>query len=338
VFTVAKYVRKVQLTGKSTFIVSLPKNWATRHGISQGSQVVVEEVGPYLVIKPFKSGSEGGNKVAVVQVRAGDTVEAVVRRVIGAYVVGFEKVLVKSETAITPMLRNAVRETILSKLPGMEIIAENEMEIEVQVLLNPGRLALLDTVKRLARVVQAVLHDSCNATASNNVNLMKEIAREDDNVDRVFLYSVRLINQAARGDTEETVDIVDLVTYRALVKLLERIGDHAVNIAVNAVELGGHGDLLNTVSNICYEALRVYNDSVKAFFERNPYAVEEISSKAKELWRVEEELLSSALQRLGSRELIALKSILESIRRVVEYSRDIGELALDMGISRVLHE
>lgn len=35
--------RKVQRTGKSTFIVSLPKAWATKNGISAGSIVYISQ-------------------------------------------------------------------------------------------------------------------------------------------------------------------------------------------------------------------------------------------------------------------------------------------------------
>ena len=35
--------RKVQRTGKSTFIVSLPKNWAIKNGISAGSIIYIHQ-------------------------------------------------------------------------------------------------------------------------------------------------------------------------------------------------------------------------------------------------------------------------------------------------------
>ena len=35
--------RKVQRTGKSTFIVSLPKSWATKNGISAGSIIYINQ-------------------------------------------------------------------------------------------------------------------------------------------------------------------------------------------------------------------------------------------------------------------------------------------------------
>jgi len=37
--------RKIQFTGKSTYIVSLPKQWITDLGLKQGDQVVVDRKG-----------------------------------------------------------------------------------------------------------------------------------------------------------------------------------------------------------------------------------------------------------------------------------------------------
>jgi len=37
--------RKIQFTGKSTYIISLPKQWITDLGLKQGDQVSVERKG-----------------------------------------------------------------------------------------------------------------------------------------------------------------------------------------------------------------------------------------------------------------------------------------------------
>jgi phosphate uptake regulator len=45
-------VEKVQLTGRSTFIVSLPKKWVVSMGLRAGDQLVIVQEGPSLVITP----------------------------------------------------------------------------------------------------------------------------------------------------------------------------------------------------------------------------------------------------------------------------------------------
>ena len=46
-------IRKIQFTGKSSYIVSLPKEWVKDQGIKQGDQVnVVRQGSSVLEIKP----------------------------------------------------------------------------------------------------------------------------------------------------------------------------------------------------------------------------------------------------------------------------------------------
>ncbi|MEM0225007.1 MAG: AbrB/MazE/SpoVT family DNA-binding domain-containing protein, partial [Desulfurococcaceae archaeon] len=131
-----RYVRKIQFTGKSTFIVSLPKKWVLEHKLSTGSQVVIEENGPVLTIKPFSQIETKDQRIAPITIKGDEDPETVARRVIGAYIMNYDKIVIKSQVSIPPAIRNTLRRTILNKLPGAEIINEDKQEIHIQVLLN----------------------------------------------------------------------------------------------------------------------------------------------------------------------------------------------------------
>lgn len=335
---VAKYIRKIQLTGRSTYIVSLPKKWVLEHGLSRGSHVVIEDIGSYVFIRPYKPGEPREERVAVVKVTDNNAVEAITRRIIGAYIMGFDKIIVRAEGSITPALRNAVREVLISKLPGAEVVNEDRHEIHIQVLLSSRGIPLSSAIKRLAKVVQANIQDSCGLLEKGDVKLAPEIVKEDDSVDRAFFYVTRLINQIASGRTEENlaVNLVELLMYRALSKLLERIGDHAMNIALYISGLKSREDLFREVHKLCQDSLNIYSRAVEAFFNEDPYAVEEIANNVEALKKAEEHLLSSVIEALKPSELISLRMMLDSIRRIAEYSKDIGELALDAGIGKII--
>lgn len=335
----ARYIRRLQFTGRSTYIVSLPKKWVTQNNLSPGSQVVIEESNSYLTIKPFGYEESLQRKTAILSVTGGENPEAVARRVIGAYIMGYDEIIVKSETFILPSIRNAIRRTILEKLPGAEIITEDHSQICIQVLLSPKGVPLVDAVKRLARVVESVLEDVCIAVSRGDESLAKEVSKEDDSIDRVFFYAVRIMNQIASGKIEDektTVSTVELLMYRSMSKLLERIGDHAVNIANNLSGIIGRWEFLERINDLCLESLNIYRTAVNGFFNANPVVVEEIAKNIISLKNREEELISGVVSSLQPNELVSLRMILESIRRISEYSKDISELALDIGISKLL--
>ncbi|MEM1596062.1 MAG: PhoU domain-containing protein [Desulfurococcaceae archaeon] len=333
-----RYVRKIQFTGKSTFIVSLPKKWVLEHKLSTGSQVIIEENGPVLTIKPFSQIETKDQRIAPITIKGDEDPETVARRVIGAYIMNYDKIVIKSQVSIPPAIRNTLRRTILNKLPGAEIINEDKQEIHIQVLLNSRNVTAEDALRRLTRVVNSVIEDTCSTLEKKDISLAQEVVKEDDSIDRIFFYITRLFNQVARGfiEVENEINFTDLLVYRSLAKLLERIGDHAINVAQNALNLMGTNIELKDIYNLCRDALSIFSNSVEAIMSRNPYIVDEVGFKTEILRKKEEQLFSFYLNKLQPDQLVSLRLILESIRRIAEYSRDISELALDLGLEKIL--
>jgi phosphate uptake regulator len=336
---VKRYVRKIQFTGRSSYIVSLPKNWVLARGLKERDQVVIEERGDFIIIKPFRAleTSEQSERVAVIETSTGNP-DSLARRVIATYIMGYDKIVLKGY--IDPAVRNTVREVALRRLPGVEVTNESDREIVLQVLLDHRSISLSNAIERLIKLTSSVLRDVCSALSRINVALANEIIREDDSIDRIYFYAVRLINYMAMGRCElaGNIEPVDLITYRSLGKLVERIGDHAINIAKNILELGEVRPELKEASEICTYVHGIFEKAINAFLSRNPVAVDDIAVEVEVLKARERSLLERALKTLSTRELIALRLILESIRRVAEYSRDVAELALDLGISSLLVE
>ncbi|MEM1639660.1 MAG: PhoU domain-containing protein [Desulfurococcaceae archaeon] len=333
-----RYVRKIQFTGKSTFIVSLPKKWVLEHKLSTGSQVVIEENGPVLTIKPFSQIETKDQRIAPITIKGDEDPETVARRVIGAYIINYDKIVIKSQVSIPPAIRNTLRRTILNKLLGAEIINEDKQEIHIQVLLNSRNVTVEDALRRLTRVVNSVIEDTCSTLEKKDISLAQEVVKEDDSIDRIFFYITRLFNQVARGfiEVENEINFTDLLVFRSLAKLLERIGDHAINVAQNALNLMGTNIELKDIYNLCRDALGIFSNSVEAIMSRNPYIVDEVGFKTEILRKKEEQLFSFYLNKLQPDQLVSLRLILESIRRIAEYSRDISELALDLGLEKIL--
>ncbi|MEM2153235.1 MAG: AbrB/MazE/SpoVT family DNA-binding domain-containing protein, partial [Candidatus Bathyarchaeia archaeon] len=45
-------IRRIQITGKSTYILSLPKKWVSEMGLKAGSQIVILQEGKSLILIP----------------------------------------------------------------------------------------------------------------------------------------------------------------------------------------------------------------------------------------------------------------------------------------------
>src|SRR3989304_7356114 len=78
--------RKLQVTGGSTFILSLPKNWATRNELKRGSSMVLrEEDDGTLTISPTKFEKKEKQDEAYIKSSPNDNPDAVMRTAISAY-------------------------------------------------------------------------------------------------------------------------------------------------------------------------------------------------------------------------------------------------------------
>lgn len=78
--------RKLQMTGGSTYILSLPKDWVVRNQLDKGSSMTVrEEDDGSLSIVPSKLAKREKQDEAFIRVSANDNPNAVMRTAISAY-------------------------------------------------------------------------------------------------------------------------------------------------------------------------------------------------------------------------------------------------------------
>ncbi|MEM1635870.1 MAG: PhoU domain-containing protein [Thermosphaera sp.] len=331
-----RIVRRVQLTGGSTFTVSLPKKWVEKHGLKPGSPVVIKPVGSQLIVKPFSESEAREERTVRLKAGGGVNGETVLRRIIAAYVTGFDKVVVEAPEGVSPKLRNMVREIVIGKLLGAEIVNEDISLIEIQIFLGYGGVDPYDAVARLGRNARSMLHSACSSMVKENGSSLAEIVKEDDMVDRAYFYAMRLINLIAEGVVEADVSVTELLALRAVIKLVERVGDHVANLAVHAAPLMEEPWLIDEVVGLCMQSLDIFEQSFQAFISKDPLTVDKLAPAVDELRRREESLISNSVSRVSPQTLVSLKMVLESIRRISEYSRDIAELALNLGFTRVV--
>jgi len=61
--------RKIQFTGKSTYIISLPKQWITDLGLKQGDQVLVGRKGiSSLHVTPYNTRKKDQTETAIIEI------------------------------------------------------------------------------------------------------------------------------------------------------------------------------------------------------------------------------------------------------------------------------
>ena len=90
--------RKLQVTGGSTYIISLPKRWVTQNGLEKGNPLVVrqEEDGTLAVLPPELGKSEKAEE-ALIKVALGESSEALIRKTVATYLLGYNIIHIKAK-------------------------------------------------------------------------------------------------------------------------------------------------------------------------------------------------------------------------------------------------
>ena len=333
--------RKIQLTGGSTYTVSLPKRWVEQMGLQRGSTVnVVQMDNLTLCIQPKGAKTEDKARRAVITVSDGVTPESLIRRVVSAYLLGYNIIQIRTQqNRLDSAQRYAVKDFTRKKLVGTEILSDLPRDLTLQVLLSYAELSVKDALHRMSVISASMHRDAIITLATDDPRLAREVIAMDDEVDRFSLYVIRLLKAAVSdGHILREIGLYsprECLGYRLITKSVERMADHAVNIAQNSLALtlsALNEEILNELKTMSESALKVFEEAVESLFDRNYAAADKVLMKADETRGMEAGAIQKIIKNAPPEDVAALRLIIESILRTAEYGSDIAETVLNMTI------
>jgi len=336
-------VRKVQFTGRSTYVLSLPKKWIEEMRVKAGDQVtLVREADNSLSIVPISAGPADSLSEATAIIMPGDGSNTLKRKVVSMYLAGYNVIHLKLKAGrINPALRDAVREVARRNLVGTEMIADASDIITLQVLLSLPELSVNTAIRRMYLIASSMHKDSMTALLELNHELAKEVIKSDDEVDRFSLYVLRnLVMATQNGRVLREMGLKnpsDCLSYRVAVKSIERVADHACGIAEMAAKLKEKlpKETTQKVEKMSYLALTVLGDSVESLLRRDYQLADRTVDAVEGIHALEEEA-AAAIEKDRVKDPASVKLVLEDIRRTAEYASDIAEAALNETIDEVI--
>jgi len=329
--------RKVQITGGSTYVVSLPKKWIETVELKPKDQIaLIPQPDMSLLLAPRGELKPKEVSESIFDASLINRPEAVVTEFIARYLVGYDIIRVKLKDAMT---RGFLRNSIHQKLIGVEIMEENANEIIAQCLLGSIDLPLDRALRRMHILMVFMFKDAIEALRTNDQALAQEIVRRDDEVDRLYLFIVRQLKAAV--DNRLLVEEIglssprDCLGYRLIVKSVERSADHAARIArvVLTLEASLEEKIMESLVAVSKLATEIQENSMKALYKYDAEQVHETMAKTKDVARFEEEIIEQLLGlKIEARTIVGIRLVLESIRRIAEYGTDIAEIAINLHV------
>jgi phosphate uptake regulator len=312
--------RKVQLTGGSTYTVSIPKEWAGENEIEPGTHVELYERGEQLVV----SATRAGENVHSTTVTAGERAPATVARsVAAAYVAGCEAVHIdqiqasKQRRAITRMIR---------QFAGLEVMAEDADSMTARTMLDAGTLSPDQTLDQIERTTLEMHAGAVDAVVDADREAGELVAAQDDDVDRLFALVARGFQQSLT-DPAVTMGDGSLTSfeYYMAARQLERVADHAEKIAAIA------GRLDETPPPETGQQLRDLSERARSVLKRALAGLLDAEATYDAVVAEADELLADIEQtdeRLydeGIDDGYLLGQVLDSIERTVQYGVNVAE-------------
>lgn len=121
----------------------------------------------------------------------------------------------------------------LKMVTDMERIGDHATDIsELAIMLADKKSRVPDYIKDMARESTSMLIESIDAYVNKNVSKAREVIRHDDAVDKLFIIAKNQLIDTIRENSGRASVAADLLM---VAKYLERVGDHATNIAEWAI-------------------------------------------------------------------------------------------------------
>ena len=131
--------RKVQQTGGSSFIISLPKQWIRKHGVEKNDLlgILSQPDGNLLITPKIESRISSSRK----KIDIDEIIDSnfLFRLLIGTYIMGYSEIQISSSKKIDSLIRDTII-NFTQIVIGPEIIEETNNQIILKDLLNPKEM------------------------------------------------------------------------------------------------------------------------------------------------------------------------------------------------------
>jgi phosphate uptake regulator len=323
--------RKVQITGGSTYIVSLPKPWVVESGISAGDSLWITPMQDGALLLNPKTKGEKEIKKKILEI-SDETNEHLIRKLIGLYIAGYNTIEIKLKR-MDPKMKRTIRD-FTKMVVGPEIIDETEKKVILQDLINPSEFSQTKGLRRMFLLVKSMHEEARLALKNREKNLAQDIIARDADVNRLEWMIAKQYNLILNdSEIAKSIGVKSELSlnFMLISRIIERIGDHATKIAESTLLLDGmelEDRIIKEIGSASGISLEILDKSMNAFFSEDLREANLAIDLSDRLNKVCDGLMKK-IRNQESDVVVSLTSIIESVRRTGLYATDISEIAIN---------
>lgn len=312
----------MQITGKSTYVITLPKKWALRSKLASGSHISIfyQEDGSLLLKPPALKDAKKTKKL-----KFNKPLEHIKRDIVGLYIVSDYQTIELSEDNIPDEARREIKE-LSHRLVGLEIVESSDKKIIVKNFLDTEDFTIEKGLKRMSSLVYLMLDELASVFEENDKDMCNHIITRDDDLDRMFLLVSKLhvdrlnLKKLSKHDN---LNLVESFYYRLAANEMERIGDHISKIALHFSYITLSQDVLSILMELCRDCQTLFMDSTEALRQSNSELANEVLGKED---MFNQKLISASQMPVED----SIELIIDSFGRIRDYASNIAESAIDL--------
>ena len=317
-------LRRLQVTGGGTYIISLPKKWIKRYNLKKGDTLGVEERDKGIFLTP---------KMQKIKKSAVINLSRNVRREITAkYMCGYDTLRIVSDTGIDHSYRKIISET-LKTLSGYEIVDEKTKEITICNLLDPSELPTKKAMRRAFFVARSMQKDFLEAFLNNDPELAEDVIQRDSEVDRLYFLIVRQLRTAIMDTSfAEKIDVTPLecLDLRIVAKNIEQIADNIEINCVNFKEIDYNSlnsEIFENVKRMSSLLIKIFQDSWEALEKKDFQEADRVLGMKKDVDALKKKLDENVLELMGKNS-IYMGNIIENFAKIGELGIDVADIVI----------
>jgi phosphate uptake regulator len=267
--------------GRSSMVISLPKNWMQLNELKKGDVVSFAiQRDRSLVVYPHAQ-TKPTSKEITLRIGQDEEETLITQKIIGSFLNGYSGITLISEKIFSIPQRKAIR-NITGRL-YMRIMESDSKGVYIQTLSDESKASLEQAIQRMHLISYSMCEDVFTSLKNNDVALAKSVFSLDDDVDHFSFFLLRLLRNAAQDATlanELRIDPLDCMDHQTLVYRIEHVADYTADIARHIIMLDGSrqkipDDVLELMVTAGREAVDLYIKAINAFFSKDvPFSVE----------------------------------------------------------------
>lgn len=327
--------RKLMALGKSSLVIAIPKHWLNKSELKRGDFVSLSvQSDGSLCIHPETNA--GKNREINLYFSAEDDENSIIRHVISCYLNGFTTIRLLSKSVFTTKQHVSARNVV--KTLYMRIMESNSRKITINVLLDESMSSVFNGIERMHIITHSMCTDILGAMKNWDEDIARSVVSLEDDVDQFMYLLLRLIRRAAQNSSlahDLGLGMIDCMDCQTLIHRVEQVADHVTNIAGSLVflfetQIHLPKDVLNIIIEAAGLAFTSYDRAVQSFLLKNADETNEIIDNEREVERLIEEIIPIPYQEVENKLIPCnIVTILESIKRISEYTSDIAEITID---------